>query len=304
MAAELARMAAELARIDAETALVTGLDLDAAVGADLRALGLDDKPSGDLEFDQPTFRADPRLDAAIEAVWPRLTAAEVVDGVLADPPPALARLCGTAATPPLLDEAAELVDGPPAEVYGHVVVDEAQELTEMDWRAVMRRCPSRSMTVVGDFAQAGPGSTVRTWRQALEPYVGDRFEVHTLTVNYRTTAEILESTRELLAAIAPEQELSRSLRHGPPPAIRTGPVGELRPGTVVICADEIAPDLAEVGAQVIPVSAARGLEFDEVLVVDAYGMGRRDLYVAMTRATHRLTVLRTPQPLGQEGAQE
>ena len=83
----------------------------------------------------------------------------------------------------------------------------------MQWRMMLRRCPARSMTLVGDAAQAGPVSTVRDWRAAL----GRDVAVHTLTVNYRTTAEILESTRELLAEIAPDQTPSRSIRHGEPP---------------------------------------------------------------------------------------
>ncbi|MFJ6198075.1 HelD family protein [Micromonospora sp. NPDC092111] len=310
LVAELAReqerqTASRLARFDAEVAAATGLDLDEAVAADLRSLGLEDAPRAvDPEpADPAALRADPRLHAAVDAIWPPLTAAEVVAGLLADPtahlPADFAALRRSPGTPwrtadrVLLDEAAELVDGPPAEAYGHVVVDEAQELTEMDWRAVLRRAPARSMTVVGDFAQAGPGSTVTGWRQA----VGDRFELSTLTVNYRTTAEILAFSRDLLAEIAPEQPPSRSLRHGAQPRTRNLPAEfTAGPGTV-ICADEAVAELAATGAHVVPVSAVRGLEFDEVLVVDpdrivaARPSGRRDLYVALTRATHRLTVL-------------
>ncbi|GIE99374.1 HelD family protein [Paractinoplanes rishiriensis] len=272
----------DLARIDAETAALTGVDLDAAVAADLAALGLDDTPAAPPELDDPealraTLRGDPRLDAAIDAVWPRLTPAEVVAGALPFTGPAL------------LDEAAALVDGPPAEVFGHVVVDEAQELTEMDWRAVLRRCPSRSMTVVGDFAQAGPGSTVTTWAEALAP---NRFDLHTLTINYRTTAEILDHSRDLLGRIAPDQTLSRSLRHGEKPTVRTVAAEDLadavraEPDATVLCADD-----SPLG---IPVSSCRGLEFDTVVVADPARIaaaGLRDLYVALTRATQRLVVL-------------
>jgi DNA helicase IV len=126
-----------------------------------------------------------------------------------------------------------------------------------------------------------------------------------LTVNYRTTAEILDSTRELLAEIAPEQAQSRSLRHGEPPRVLTGAavVAQLRPNelTAVICADEDTARLAEeVGdrAWVVSPSQARGLEFDAVVVVDparieaARPSAKRDLYVALTRATQRLTVIR------------
>ncbi|WP_233625212.1 ATP-binding domain-containing protein [Actinoplanes sp. ATCC 53533] len=338
----------QLERIDAETAQLVGLDLDEAVAADLRSLGLADPPAASatagfpasgpaaagVEVDDPAtarsaLQHDQRLDHAITALWPPLTPPEAVEALFADPAahlPALAaddwalvrRTPGspwTAADMALLDEAAGLIDGPSDDVYGHVVVDEAQELTEMDWRAVMRRCPSRSMTVVGDFAQAGPGSTLTGWQDALRPHVGGRFHVHTLTINYRTTAEILDSTRDLLAAIAPDQRLSRSLRHGEPPRHRratavvrtvleeldaqtaTGP-GEL---IAVICADRSAPRLAATAisdrARVVPVSEARGLEFDSVLVIDPQEIiasrpsGRRDLYVALTRATRRVCTI-------------
>ena len=221
---------------------------------------------------------DPRLDAAIDRIWPRLTPTDIIGPQTA----------WTAADLTLLDEAAALIDGPPEVVHGHIVIDEAQELTEMDWRAVLRRCPSRSMTVVGDFAQAGRGSTITSWRQA----VGDRFEQHTLTVNYRTTAEILEYNRDLLAEIAPGQRLSRSLRHGEPP--------QIGPATLDIDADElvavITPDHLDISGA-IPVSACRGLEFDTVLVVAPAEFAKRDLYVAQTRATRRLIIVPTPDAL-------
>ncbi|TDC65826.1 ATP-dependent DNA helicase [Micromonospora sp. KC207] len=297
----------QLDRCDAEAAVATGVDLDEAVAADLRSLGLAGVPAVTVRLVDPAaaradLRACPALDSAVTSLWPPLSAEEAVEDLLAAHPE-LGREPGapwTAADLALLDEARELLDGPPGEVYGHVVVDEAQELTEMDWRAVLRRCPSRSMTVVGDFAQAGPVSTVSGWTEAL----GTRITVHTLTVNYRTTAEILEASRDLLAEIAPEQPPSRSLRHGEPPRVLTGATvaDELRPGelTAVICADADAARLAaELGdrARVLPVSRARGLEFDAVVVVDpdrikaARPSGKRDLYVALTRATRRVTVI-------------
>jgi hypothetical protein len=391
LVAELARRvarrtAATLEQIDAETVALTGMDLDAAVAADLRALGLagdapaagcaapadggrnntaagitqpdavpaddtapapgatapaerrriqrhragqDDGVSGttapvgaaaadlgevaDLPGLRAALRADSRLDAAIERLWPRLTPDEVVTGLLAEPPAALRELRrapGSAWTPAdlaLLDEAAALVDDVP-EVYGHVVVDEAQELTEMDWRVVLRRCPSRSMTVVGDFAQAGRGSTVTGWREA----VGTRFELHTLTVNYRTTAEILAYSRELLARIAPAQQAGRSLRHGEPPRVATDLAAEVAAHAgdliAVICPDRMAEQIAtRLGVRsraattspadgavvVVPAGSCRGLEFDTVLVVAPAEIGEnpRDLYVALTRATHRLVLV-------------
>lgn len=340
----LERGAAEtLERIDAEVAQLTGLDLDKAAAADLRRLGLEDAPAGEPAdaFDAAAVRAnlldDAHFDGAVESLWPRLAPDELVRALLADPG-ALAEhlprltddersrlLCApdaegrpwTDADVPLLDEAASLLDGPPERTYGHVVVDEAQELTAMQWRMVVRRCPARSMTLVGDFAQAGPVSTARDWEQALTPHVGARFTLHTLTVSYRTTEEILATTRHLLARIAPGQTPSRSIRRGEAPRTRTAPphalsatvAEELRaqaaahPGELLglICADTRMDELTAVatatGARVVPASEARGLEFDAVVVVGpeeiaaAHTGGERDLYVALTRATKRLCTI-------------
>ncbi|MFC5218185.1 HelD family protein [Streptomyces coerulescens] len=329
-----------LERIDAEVAAATGLDLDRAAAEDLRNLGFDDGPAAAPAdaFDADAVRAglldDAHVDLAVEALWPRLAPEDVVRALLTDPAaPAehLAHLTGeeralllrapdapwSDADVPLLDEAASLVEGPPRRTYGHVVVDEAQELTGMQWRMVVRRCPARSMTLVGDFAQAGPASTARTWSEALGPALGPRFDLHTLTVGYRTTQEILETTGDLLARIAPGQTPSRSIRHGEAPRVLTARpdsltatlAEELRtqtaehPGELlgVICADARTDGLRSAGitrwAQLIPASQARGLEFDGVVVIDpdeivaARGSGERDLYVSLTRATKRLCTI-------------
>ncbi|PZF79300.1 HelD family protein [Jiangella anatolica] len=316
----LERSAAEtLERIDAETAASTGLDLDAAAAADLRALGFDDAPAADPAevFDADAVRAslmdDAHVDRRLESLWPRLTPDAVVRSLLARAPGTQ----WTDADLPLLDEAAELVDGPPERTFGHVVVDEAQELTAMQWRMVVRRCPARSMTLVGDFAQAGPATTASDWPQALGPHLGDRFALHTLTVGYRTTQEILASTHDLLARIAPGQAPIRSIRHGDPPRTRsTRPEAlaatvahELRaqaaahPGDLlaVICAAGRVEGLTAAGitrwARLVPAAEARGLEFDAVVIVApeeivaARPSGERDLYVALTRATRRLCTI-------------
>ncbi|MFF7238964.1 AAA family ATPase [Streptomyces collinus] len=337
---ELARSGAEtLERIDAEVAQLTGLDLDRAAAADLRRLGIDDAPStGADAFDADTVRADlledALLDRAVEDLWPRLTPAGVVESLLTDadaPAVFLPRLTAgerallrrapgapwTDADVALLDEAASLVDGPPEHVFGHVVVDEAQELSVMQWRMIVRRCPGRSMTLVGDFAQAGPTTVARDWKEALGPELGRRFDLRTLTVSYRTTQEILAVTDELLARIAPGRPAIRSIRHGEvprtlaatPDALVTALLRELRdqgvahPGelTGVICADDRAEQLTAAGvehhARLVPASQARGLEFDAAVVVDPDGItsarpgGERDLYVALTRATKRLCTL-------------
>jgi len=77
--------------------------------------------------------------------------------------------------------------------YGHIVVDEAQELSPMQWRLLMRRCPMKSFTVVGDIAQASSASAASSWSQALEPFVGERFTLEELTINYRTPAQIADA---------------------------------------------------------------------------------------------------------------
>ncbi|MEV0928699.1 AAA family ATPase [Streptomyces spongiicola] len=341
--AALRRGAVEaLAHIDAEVAESTGVDLDAAAEADLRALGFDGGPAVDPAemFDADTLRdglvGDAHVERAVESLWPRLTPEAVVSALLTDPhTPAgclpsftsgeRARLTRSPDAPeswtdadvPLLDEAADLVDGPEEATFGHVVVDEAQELTAMQWRMVMRRCPARSMTLVGDFAQAGPATTASDWSQALGPHLGGRFALHTLTVGYRTTREILATTHGLLARIAPGQTPSRSIRRGDAPRSLTAcprtladtVVEELRaqsaahPGELraVICADGLVGEMASAGverwARLVPASEARGLEFDASVVVGpeeivaAHPGGERELYVALTRATKRLCTI-------------
>ncbi len=96
--------------------------------------------------------------------------------------------------------------------FGHVIVDEAQELSEMAWRMLMRRCPARSMTIVGDIAQTGDLAGAASWEQMLGPYLGDRWRLAGLTINYRAPAEIMAVAADVLAAIDPELELPRSVR--------------------------------------------------------------------------------------------
>ncbi|HET6704278.1 RNA polymerase recycling motor ATPase HelR, partial [Amycolatopsis sp.] len=96
--------------------------------------------------------------------------------------------------------------------YGHVVVDEAQELSEMDWRVLMRRCPSRSFTVVGDLAQRRSAAGATAWGPVFAPYVGDRWLYRELTVNYRTPAEIMTIAGALLTRFAPGARPPESVR--------------------------------------------------------------------------------------------
>ncbi|WP_328608627.1 DUF2075 domain-containing protein [Amycolatopsis sp. NBC_00345] len=188
--------------------------------------------------------------------------------------------------------------------YRHVVVDEAQELSEMDWRALMRRCPSRSFTVVGDLAQRRSAAGATSWDAMLEPYVPGRWTYRSLSVNYRTPAEIMAVAATLLAEFAPGAQ--------PPESVRACGV---RPWSRHIGGDELASAIEEFvrdeagreGTSVvigppgvpgtIPASETKGLEFDAVLVVDPDRIladgprGAAELYVALTRATQRLGVL-------------
>ncbi|MEU4449993.1 AAA family ATPase [Nocardioides sp. NPDC023903] len=295
-------------------------ELEAHLGIDLDRFTGNDPSTDDLDIDWDSIRDDllddPSIDRAITRVWPRLVADDLVRELLNDL--GVGRGDGWSdADLALLDEARALVDGAPETSYGHIVVDEAQQLSEMQWRALMRRCPNRSMTVVGDLAQAGPSTTLRTWDEALEPFVGERFAHHRLTVNYRTTTEILLATEPLLAEIAPDQRLSRSIRHGEQPRILDVTEESLRstlstliteiadehPGELIgaIATTERSQALeAEVhraGATIVAAPEARGLEFDTVIIVDPEGVraardaGLRDLYVAQTRATKRLLSL-------------
>ncbi len=111
--------------------------------------------------------------------------------------------------------------------YGHVIVDEAQELSAMAWRMVMRRCPVRSMTLVGDLAQTSDPAGASSWTRVLRPYARQGFRVEELTVNYRTPAEIMTVAEPVLAAIDPALSAPSSVRDSgvPPVHRRTDPAG-------------------------------------------------------------------------------
>ena len=95
---------------------------------------------------------------------------------------------------------------------GHVIVDEAQELSAMAWRMVMRRCPVRSMTLVGDLAQTSDPAGASSWARVLRPYARQQFRVEELTVNYRTPSEIMTIAEPVLTAIDPALMAPTSVR--------------------------------------------------------------------------------------------
>ncbi|MET9879926.1 AAA family ATPase [Actinacidiphila glaucinigra] len=203
--------------------------------------------------------------------------------------------------------------------FGHIIVDEAQELSPMAWRLLMRRSPTRSLTLVGDPAQTSEEAGVGSWDRILEPYVGDRFEHVRLGVNYRTPAEIMDLAAQVVRAEDPAFEPPRSVRStGEKPWTRHAgadlagavarAVAELTPdeGRLAVIApralhEDIAaaldgvtpgaePDLTRPVVLLGP-REAKGLEFDHVLVVEPAAFGTSDLYVALTRATQRLGIV-------------
>jgi DNA helicase IV len=215
--------------------------------------------------------------------------------------------------------------------YGHVVLDEAQELSPMAWRAIVRRVPSRSMTVVGDTAQSASPAGTSSWAEALEPHVPGRWQVAELTVTYRTPAEVMDVATAVLAAAGDPATPPRAVRSGDAPvlirvtvmgpeivadAMRSelrgldegrlavvtarGRSSELREALVahlpegVVAADT---DSADAAAVVVDVQEVKGLEFDVVVLVEPRDVlegsprGVHDLYVALTRCTRRLVVV-------------
>ncbi|MEU1407053.1 ATP-dependent DNA helicase [Streptomyces sp. NPDC005728] len=204
--------------------------------------------------------------------------------------------------------------------FGHIIVDEAQELSPMAWRLLMRRSPTRSMTLVGDPAQTAEAAGVGSWSKILQPYVEDRWEHTRLGVNYRTPAEIMELAAAVVRAENPGFEPPSSVRStGVRPWVRATDdlpgavaeaVGELTPaeGRLAVIAPRhlhrklaarldgvtagAEPDLTRTVVLLDP-RQSKGLEFDSVLVVEPARYGTSDLYVALTRATQRLGVLHT-----------
>ncbi|OBA52590.1 helicase [Nocardia sp. 852002-20019_SCH5090214] len=199
--------------------------------------------------------------------------------------------------------------------YRHIVVDEAQELSEMDWRVLMRRCPGRSFTVVGDLAQRRSTAGATSWDAMLEPYVPGRWRYRSLTVNYRTPAEIMAVAAAVLAEFAPDARSPESVRAcGVRPWSRRVDESELTSAIADFVRDEEGREgtAVVIGPPGVPgtvaASETKGLEFDAVLVVEPERIlsdgprGAAELYVALTRATQRLGVLhRDPLPTALAG---
>ncbi|HEV2253112.1 MAG TPA: ATP-binding domain-containing protein [Streptosporangiaceae bacterium] len=287
--------------------------------------------------------------AAVEAIWPKLDPVRLVFGLLSSAA-ALADAAGDLLTPAeqaeivwspaprapgsarwspadvvLIDEARDLISRTPS--LAHVVVDEAQDLSPMECRALGRRCSTGAATVLGDLAQGTTPWAASSWASLLSNLGKPETDVRELSVGYRVPRQILDYASCLLAVIAPELRPASSLRADPgaldvvrvPSAALAREVVAAarqactRPGSVaVIAADPQIRSLAsafdaagvEHGAPgsdarltLVPVTLAKGLEYDHVIVVEpariaqAEARGLQRLYVALTRAVSRLTVL-------------
>ena len=196
--------------------------------------------------------------------------------------------------------------------YAHVVVDEAQELTDAEWQMLRARCPSRSLTVVGDRAQARHGFT-ESWSDRLDRVGLDRSRVASLTINYRTPAEVMERAEPVIRAVIPDANVPMSVRRTGIP-VRFGLVADLTSVLDAWLADHPDGIACVIGdptfaatprVRSLSPELAKGLEFDLVVLVDpdSFGTdaggpiaagsieGAVDRYVAMTRATRQLVVL-------------
>jgi DNA helicase IV len=230
----------------------------------------------------------------------------------------------------LLDEAEALTSGT-AVTYGHVVVDEAQDLSAMELRMLARRSPERSMTVLGDLAQATGIAAQERWEDAIEALAAPKARLEELALGYRVPGPVLDFANRLLPEAAPHVRPARSVRlAGEPPLVlavdaaalahtvatevaslleRWASVGVIGPASLL---DDLAAALTAAGIEfgdarrgagldaavtLLPPPAAKGLEFDAVVVAEPAGIvaeepsGVRILYVALTRAVQHLGVI-------------
>lgn len=193
----------------------------------------------------------------------------------------------------------DLLAGP----FAHIVVDEAQELTDAEWQMLLLRCPSRSFTIVGDRAQARHGFA-ESWRERLGRVGFDRIDVASLTINYRTPEEVMAEAESVIRAALPDANVPTSVRSGGVPVVH-GSVADLDSvvdNWLVAHAEGIACVIGEPTFRAtsrvrsLTPELSKGLEFDLVVLVDPEEFGEGvegavDRYVAMTRATRQLVVL-------------
>jgi len=205
----------------------------------------------------------------------------------------------------LVDEGAvptsdpDLLAGP----FAHIVVDEAQELTDAEWQMLLLRCPSRSFTIVGDRAQARHGFA-ESWQERLERVGLDHIDLASLSINYRTPQEVMAEAEPVIRAVLPDVNVPTSIRRSGLPVVHgsTSDLDSILDAWLAANPDGIAcvigsprfPETSRVRS--LTPELAKGLEFDLVVLVDpaTFGTGIEgavDRYVAMTRATQRLVIL-------------
>jgi superfamily I DNA/RNA helicase len=206
----------------------------------------------------------------------------------------------------LVDETAlpgtdpDLLAGP----FAHIVVDEAQELTDAEWQMLLLRCPSRSFTIVGDRAQARHGF-IESWQERLERVGLDRINLASLSINYRTPEEVMAEAEPVIRAVLPDANVPTSIRSTDVPVVHgaASELGSILDTWLAAHADGIACVIgdptfrATSRVRSLTPELSKGLEFDLVVLVDpdAFGTGIEgavDRYVAMTRATQQLVILK------------
>ena len=193
----------------------------------------------------------------------------------------------------------DLLAGP----FAHVVVDEAQELTDAEWQMLLLRCPSRSFTIVGDRTQARHGFT-ESWQERLERIGLDRISLASLSINYRTPEEVMAEAEPIIRAALPDANVPTSIRSTGVPVVH-GSATDLDSilhtwlaahAEGIACVVGHAAFLASSRVRSLTPELSKGLEFDLVVLIDpeTFGTGIEravDRYVAMTRATQQLVIL-------------
>ncbi|MFE1764856.1 RNA polymerase recycling motor ATPase HelR [Streptomyces angustmyceticus] len=249
-----------------------------------------------------------RHEASVAAE--RARRADVIDSLLQnvvidESEGAMGMLRGRDLQDSLVDEGALPATDPEplAGPFAHIIVDEAQELTDAEWQMLLHRCPSRSFTLVGDRAQARHGFT-ESWQERLERVGLDRITVARLGINYRTPEEVMTEAETVIRQALPEANVPTSIRSSGIPVVH-GSVADLAPvldGWLAAHDDGIACVIGDPAFRATPrvrsltPELSKGLEFDLVVLIDPENFGEGiegavDRYVAMTRATRQLVIL-------------
>jgi len=284
---------------DEEVAVLVRDDGRAWTTADLPLLDAARQRIGDPDAPRRLRQREAALAAAndrMDRVVDQLVASMELD----DGEGLMTILTGADARESLIDEAELGTDDPDllAGPFAHIVVDEAQELTDAEWAMLLRRNPSKSFTIVGDRAQARAGFP-EPWAERLARVGLSQVELATLTVNYRTPEEVMAEAEPVIRAALPDANVPTSIRSNGIPVLHAGPEALAAvladweethdEGVAVVIGDPTFEPTARVRS--LTPSGAKGLEFDLVVLVDPEQFGAVDRYVAMTRATERLVLL-------------